>query len=64
MTSGLKKILFFLYLFVEQIVFLVALIAGFLVWVSFDSMFMAVFAFFIICIVFWAMPNIVKKLGK
>lgn len=64
MTSGLKKILYLMYSFLEQLVFMVALVVGLFVWISFDSVFFAAFTFIVICIIFWAIPSLVKRLKK
>lgn len=64
MSNGLKKIMGVAYSLLEQLVFLLALICGLAVWSIYDSVVIAVFIFIAICVLFWAVPSILKRLRK
>lgn len=64
MNNVIKRIVNLTYSFLEQLVFLLALICGLLAWSAFDSITVAIFIFIAICVLFWAIPNIIKKINK
>ncbi len=49
------------YAFVEQFVFYIAAIIAFLCWVSFENIYLTISLFILICILFWAIPSVVKR---
>lgn len=61
MTNHLQSALKFLYALAEQFVFYLAAIAGFLVWLSFGNIYAAALIFILICVLFWALPSMLKR---
>lgn len=64
MSNALKKIIDLAYSFLEQLVFLLALICGLAAWSIYDNVVIAVFIFIAVCVLFWALPSILKRLRK
>lgn len=64
MKDHLQAALKFIYALVEQFVFYFAAIVAFLYWVSFGNTYIAVSIFILICILFWALPSILKRKRK
>jgi hypothetical protein len=48
----------------EQFVLLGALIAGLICWVTFDNVYVATSVFMLICMLFWAIPSLIKRQTK
>lgn len=64
MSNGLKKIINLAYSFLEQLVFLLALVFGLVAWSLYDNVVVAVFIFIAICVLFWMIPSVLKRLKK
>lgn len=64
MKSGLRGLINFIYALLEQFVFLVAFVIGFMCWATFDNAYIAVSAFILICILFWAIPSLIRRRKK
>ncbi len=61
MNKYFQNVLKIIYAFIEQFVFYIAAIAAFLYWVTFDNKYIAISIFILICMIFWAIPSILKR---
>lgn len=61
MKNYLQSVSKTIYALVEQFVFYLAAIAGFVAWVSLGNIYIAGAIFIIICVLFWALPSMLKR---
>lgn len=61
MKSSFQNALKLVYVFLEQFAFYIAAIVAFLCWISLGNIYIAISIFLLICILFWAIPSVLKK---
>lgn len=61
MKNNFQMAVKFIFSLIEQFVFYLAAIAGFLSWIYFSNIYIAVSIFISICGIFWALPALSKR---
>jgi len=64
MRAYFRMAIKFIYAIIEQFIFYLAAIAGFLSWLCFGNTYLAISIFFIICLSFWALSTVIKQKNR